>query len=315
MATVDSLIRDILGSHGISEAAPIAVTWINNKYQELALMQLRHLRHVGELGVPAVVSTGTVSVTRGSTAVTGLLTTFVTEVGSGAQEYWYFRTSSAWYKVATIGGETALTLASAFAEDDVSGGSYQLVKRFHALGASARWLRAVVHTRLRRRLNLISQDEMDYRFPGRLHTGIYPSFVSHVGFTAADIMEVEVYPPPVTSEILHYVYYNFAPTLTIASSIPAELDTFLLKEGVLVDLYRYLAARAAQSGKIEVAAYWRNEARAQETAWSDKKKSVKLTRGVDDLAFVLERFGGAGLPPYDQRTAHDIVLDRWNWPA
>lgn len=318
MATVEELVRDVLGSLGSSAGAPLAAKWVDNRYKDLvSRVKFRHLRSVGELAVPAVVNEGTVVTTRGSTTVTGTSTTFETDLGgTGSKEYWWFRASSAWYKVASVTSETVLVLASEFAEDDVSGGGYVLVKRHLALDSNARWLGKAVHTRLRRTLDEISLTAMDVRYPGRRLTGVYPFAIAQVGTDSSNSLMVEVYPPPSASEIIHYVYWDLPTALSVGSTIPPQVDAHVLKEGVMVDAYRYEKALALRAGMIEKAAVWRNEERAQMTTWERTiTRAVKADRGVDDLTFILQMTGGRSNRGDWQRTARDIVLDRWDYPA
>jgi len=317
MATVEEIVRDLLGSLATSAGAPIAARWVNNRYQELvAKVKFRHLREIGELLVPAVVDDGTVNVTRGSTTVTGSGTSWTTDIGNGAQTYWYIKPASAWYKIASVDSDTQITLATAFAEDDVSGNSYAAVKRHLPLDSSARWIGDFVHTRLRNKLDgPLSYEEMNRRYPGRKLTGSYPEAVGLVGTDDNNALIVEVYPPPDESEIIHYVYWKLPSALTFSSTIPPQIDPHVLKEGALIDLYRYEMAEALRLGKVDAAGFWRNESRAQMTKWENYIQEAKQAdRGADDTSFILERVGRR-MWVGEQRTARDIVLDRWTWPA
>jgi hypothetical protein len=146
MATVEEVVRDLLGSLATDAGAPIAAKWADNRYKELcSRVRFRHLRQVGELVIPGYADTGTLAITRDSTAVVGTSTVFTTDVGSGAQEYYWIRPSVAWYKIASITTDTALVLSSAFSEATVTAASYKIVKRHHALDSNARWLGEFVH--------------------------------------------------------------------------------------------------------------------------------------------------------------------------
>jgi hypothetical protein len=68
-----------------------------------------------------LVGTGTITLTSGSTAVTGSGTTFTTDVQAG----WQISTDTVtWYTVANVGGNTTLTLTSS-ATSSVSGSAYR----------------------------------------------------------------------------------------------------------------------------------------------------------------------------------------------
>lgn len=313
MTTVDELARDVLASIATDANAIAAAKWIDNRYKEMvSRVRFRHLREVGELSLPAVYDTGTVTITRGSTTVTGSSTQFETDLSSGSQEYYYFRTSTAWYRISSVTSETELELSSAFAEDDVSAGSYKIVKRFHPLASDARWMGDFVHTRLRKRLERVSLDMLDIRAPGRSLAGNIPHLVAQVGVDSNGYVEVEVYPPPVESEIIHYIYWTLPSTLAIGSTIPPVIDPYTLKEGVLTDFYRYEKAAAIRKGNIEAAGLWRNEEKAQKSIWEKCiKDAIRTSRGSDDITLILEMFPGSARM-HDQRTARDYVYVNWS---
>ena len=265
MATVDEVIRDALASIATDVNAIAAAKWLDNRYKEMvSKVKFRHLRVVGELSVPGIYTTGTVTLTRGSTAVVGDSTQFETDIGATAQEYYYFRAGTAWYKIASVTDETNLVLSSVYAEDDAADASYTIVKRYHALASDARWLGDFYHTRLRRTLNsTLSLVELDMLFPGRTLVGNIPLYAVQVGVDSNTVPMYEIYPPPQNSEIFHYIYWTLPPTLSIGSTIPSVIDPYTLKEGIFIDLYRYEKALALRKGNIEQAAVWRNEEKTQ----------------------------------------------------
>ena len=314
MATVDEVVRDVLASIATDAQGIAAAKWVDNRHKEMmSKVRFRHLREVGELPLPGVYDTGTVSVTRGSTSVTGVGTQFETDLTAGAQEYYYFRTGTVWYKIASVTNETTLVLATAFAEEDVSAGGYKIVKRHHPLAPTARWIGDFVHTRLRTVLKSdMSLTELDMIAPGRTIAGNIPTYAVEIGEDSDGYKKYEVYPPPENSELLHYVYWKIPTTLAIDSTIPQGIDPWTLKEGVLVDLYRYEKARAIRAGNIEQAATWRNEEQTQQTRWARIiKDAIRTSRGSDDLTLILNWFG-AHRPMRDQQTARDYVRDNWS---
>ena len=317
MATVEEIVRDLIGSIASDAGAMIAAKWVDNRYQELvSKTKFRNLRAIGELTIPATYTTGTISATRGSTTITGVATDWLVGIGAGAQDYYYFKGASAWYKIDSITNALALELESEFAEDDLAAGSsYTIVKRHHVLAADARWLTSFIHTRLRRELVIISLDEMNAMHPGRVLTGTYPLEVAQVGFgVAGTAIMVEFYPASNTSELIHYVYTKLPTNLTISSTIPTVIDAIVLKEGAYVDLCRYEMAKAARAGNVDQSALWRNEMRASLTKWKEHiHDAAKTQRGVDDISFVLTRYGNSYPLSSDQRNARDVVLDRWSY--
>jgi hypothetical protein len=313
MATVEELVRDILASVSSDAGGLLVAKWADNRYKEMvAKVRFRHLRKVGELSLPAVIDTGTVTTTRDSTAVTGDSTTFETDMSAGSQEDYYFRAGQNWYKIASVTDDTNLVLASGYAEDAVADGSYKIVKRTHALASDARWFGDFVLTRLRKRLTSISLDELDIRAPGRTIVGSIPDTVAQIAINSSGYPNVEIYPPPEESELIHYVYWSLPTALTMASTIPPVIDQYTLKEGTLIDLYRYEKAAAIRKGNIEQAAVWRNEEKSQESKWRQViNDAIRTSRGTDDISFILQ-MPNVAFQSRDQRTARDYILDNWS---
>lgn len=316
MATVDELARDVLASIATDVNALAAAKWIDNRYKEMvARIKFRHLRQVGELILPGIFDTGTIDATRASTAIAGTSTQFSTDItAAGDAEYCFFRTRSAWYKTSTAGSETSLTLSSAFSEEDVDDGAFVIVKRHHPLASDARWVGEFYFTRLRRSLALVSLTELDMLFPSRILAGSNPTHVAQVGVDSDGYLMYEVYPPPVESEIIHYIYWKLPTDLTISSTLPAVIDPYTLKEGVLIDLYRYEKAAAIRKGNVEQAGIWRNDENVQRGVWEKAiSHAISTSRGSDDLSIILNMYPGMPMGGGEQRTAHDYISDNLNW--
>jgi len=315
MATVEEIVRDIQASGPDGISGMSIARWIANRYREMvSRVRFDNLISKGEITVPGVVDTGTISATRGSTTITGDSTTFVTDVGSGSQTHYWFRAGSAWYIISSIASETSLTLATAFAEDDVSDVAYVIVKRTHSLDSGARWIGEFTHTRRHRDLGTpVSEVELDLRAPGRLLAGVDPMIVAQAGLDSSGYVQVEVYPPPAESEILHYHFTALPSDLTMSSTIPQLIDPYTLKEGALVDVYSKAMSMALDRGNADVAAVFSNSAAKQRTIWRDALKSAQYTQDSSkNKSFVLAPFFGGGRKGTDITTAHDHVLVNWS---
>jgi len=314
MTTVDELARDVIASNATNANAIAAAKWIDNRYKEMvSTVKFRHLRKVGELSLPAKYNTGTLAITRGSTAVVGTGTQFETDIGATTHEYYYLRTNSAWYRIASVTDETNLVLDSAYAEATVTAASYDIVKRTHPLATNARWIGEFYHTRLRVNLKKISLDGLNSIVPGRPLIQSIPQYVAEAEVDSNGYRTVEIYPPPVTNELVNYIYWTLPPTLSIGSTIPSVIDPYTLKEGVLIDLYRYEKALAIRNGNIEQAALWRNDEKAQASTWRKAiQQAAKTDRGSDDISLILQMFHGSRPDRYDQKTASDYIYDNWS---
>lgn len=319
MATVSELVRDVLASAATDAGGIACAKWVDNRYKEmLATVKFRSHRVIGELSLPAVVPTSsegsTVDATRGSTGITGTDSTWATSPTTSPGDDWYFRARSAWYRIASVTSNTVLTLDSAFAEDDVDDGSYSIVKRYHSLASDARRLGTFVHSRLRTDLESISLDELNIIAPGRILVGSIPRYVAEVGTDSDGYKSVEIYPPPTKTELLYYVYWKQPTSLTVNGDIPQYIDPYVLKEGTLVDLYRFEKAASLRKGNVEAAATWANEEHKQRTRWRGMLKDArKADRGVDDVTLILDMMVNSrrGRWP-DITTAREDVLATWS---
>ena len=318
MGTVKTVARQVLAAVDSDVSYLLVVRWIDSRYKELvSKVRFRHLRKIGELAVPAVYTTGTVAATRGSTTLTGTSTEWETTIGSGSQEDWYIKLTSAWYKIASVDSETQLTLATAFSEDTVTAATHETAKKFIAVDSSARWLGSFVFTRLRVNLgDPISMNRLDALAPGRLLTASYPLWVAQGPNNSSNVIRVELYPYCNESEIIHYIYWDLPSTLSEDTTVPPQIDDHILREGALIDLYRYLKSRAYHNGLTDIGNSWRNDEHAQRTIWNRLIQDAKRTdRGADDTTFVLQTFGGGVSQGGDIRDAHDMVYSRWTYPG
>jgi hypothetical protein len=124
---------------------------------------------------------------------------------------------------------------------------------------------------------------------------------------------IEVYPPPENSEIIRYIFWDMPTALTITSTLPLQIDPYIFKEGMLIDAYRYMKAKAILAGNLEAAAMYRNDEMTSMTKWEKFiQQAIKADRGVDDISLILQtaRRGAWRGQGGDYRTAHDIVFDR-----
>jgi len=314
MATVSDIARDLLGSLASDASMPIAVKWIDNRYKQLVgRVKFRHLRRVGGLYIPGSVTTGTITMTQGSTTLTGSSTTWTTSPGAfsaGAQPYYFIRTNATWYEISAITGDEAGSLSYAYADSDVTDSSYTLIKRYHALPSTVRWLGAFAHERLGTSLGPpISLQHLDAIAPRRTLVGSPPAYVAQKGTNSSGALVIEIYPFQSTPELLHYVYWDLPTTLDVNTTIPPQIDPYILKEGAYIDYCRYQMALKDRAGKLEATAFWRNEFRAAETRFDAMiRDAVRTDRGDSDAA-ILQRSISSSRRSYDA----DIKTATQDW--
>lgn len=307
MPTVEEVARDVAGLIGSDNDLLLVGQWVSRRWQEIAnSTTLRALQRIGELVVPAAYSTGTVSATRGSNSITGTSTAWSQDLVGR-----HLRINVNWYEIVQVASSTSLLLKSNYAEDTISDAGYHIVQRHNKLAADARKLGVFVHMRLRRPLQTVSQMGLNLMIASRFEVNSVPSFVSELTPDTDGTRQVEIYPYPMDTELIHYQYWAEPQALGFNDYIPGNVDTEALREGVLVDVYRFLANKLAMEGKIDAAAYYRNEARSQETSWKNvhKKRLLQQDEGTDDLEFILMRNGAHPRGHQDRviDTAYDQV--------
>lgn len=293
----------------------LASTWVAQRYIEMVTkVRYRQLRKIGEVVVPATILAGTVTVVEGSDIVTPDATALAawSAIPNDGLVGRYLRFQDAeWYQVMQfVGG--VVTLASPYAVAGAAGIGYNLAARYITLADDARWLGDFMHMRLWKPLEIVPLETLDYIAPGRPYAQGVPSVMSEIGLSADGRRVVEIYPYPSQSEIINYVYWALPLTLTFESEIPRMIPAYTLKEGALINAMRYKMSQALTLGKVDEAAVWRNEFRAQETKWYNKilPDAARADRGVDDVTMIVQGFGSRYGRPWI-RTAHDQVYNSW----
>lgn len=310
MTKVEEVAQSALSAVSCAAGRVLTATWVNDRYRQLiGKVRFKHTRKIGELAIPAVITAGTVTTVRGSKYVVG--NAAAQAAWSTAQIGWHFRGGVTWYRVVGVSPvNKTLELASPFAEDALTAAGYALAQRYLDLPTSVRSLDLFVHMRRRTSFHCVPLEFLDALAPSRNNISTGPGYVTELGQGENGGKSVEVYPMSATSEVLHYVYRELPERLNLTDTLPSVIDGYVLKEGVLVDVMRWLQAQAANGGKPDIAALWRNDSRAQETKWDKAiNAAIMADRGVDDYTFVLEsaRFLGENRQSFDIVTAQDQV--------
>lgn len=324
---VEDVARAALAAVDTDAGLLRAVRWTSERYRELTQRaRFRHLRTIGEVHVPAPLTTGLCTVVRDSNRVTGNAAASVTWTTSLIGRH--LRVQVTWYEIVdVIPSATAavLILKAAYAEAPAATQptGYRIVQRHVALAHDVRYLGEFLFMRRRRRLRPISLAELDMMFPGRNNITNGPRVVCEIGTTPDGVSGpsgeftgprkiIEMYPYSDLSETYRYAYWPVSRDLQIGDMLPDALDLTLLKRGVLVDVFRYEMAKAARMGQMDKAQLYRNEMRAQTTEWEGAiLDAIKADKGLDDVTFIL-RTGGV-MPSDDPliKDAHDMVYARW----
>ena len=315
MSTVSDVARIVQAAISSEAGYLLIAQWISDRYAQVAAKaRFRHLRKIGAFTAPAVINTGTVSITSGTLVVTGNAAAIATWSPDIVGRH--FRGANAWYEINSFNTDNTITLKTAYTEDTVTAGTYVIAARYITLDPVARWISdKLVVGRTRRIISRLSTEEMDTQFRGRiLQSSNWPLAWSEIGSRADSTGKfaklIEIYPAFTDAEIMYYTYWEIAPTLALADELPHGIDAYTLKEGALIDAMRQKSAIAADKNQVEIAAFWRNEYRAQETRWKGiMMEIITSDRGQDDASFILSGVG-RGVFGGDIKTASDEIYAR-----
>jgi hypothetical protein len=267
------------------------VKWASERYRELTSQaRFKHLRQMGELTIPAPLTTGTGSITPGSATVVGDAT--ASPVWTSDLIGRHFRAQRNWYQIIDVlpsATAAQLILASVYAESGLGTTGYKIVQRFTKMPPNLRFMGEFVHMRLGRHLPIRSSLAAARSNPSRRLVAFGPAFVVDVGADPESARRlVEFYPYPTQREQVVFTWYPISRDLRRSDVLPNEVDVALMKAGVLIDIYRYEMAKSQRAGSVEAAGLWRNEVRAQETYWDKKMEDmIRNDRATDDLTFLL----------------------------
>ena len=311
MATVEDIVKDVQAISPNDSPTVAIARWLDNRYRELvSKVQFRHLRKTAELVLPATITSGTVTATRGSTTVTGTGTTWATDPGTGDNAHHYIRIREAWYKIASVASDTSLTLSQAYSEASGSDVTYAIAKRTHSLNASVRWLGEFIFPRLRYNLVRMGLAELEITYPGRHQAQMYPTCWAQQGVDDDGTVTVEIYPPPRETELIKYTYWEIPNRLGFLDTIPNQIDPYVLKEGVLIDFYRHLMVLNLQNGSVEVGSLYMKAEMDQQKIWNRAiLDAVKTQKAANDVSFALKYWKDSSIR--DIKTARDQIYSTW----
>lgn len=309
---VKDIARSAAAAVDCSAGIVLVSQWVSERYRQFVRRgHLRSLRTVEHLRLPAPVTAGTMAITLGSaTAVPNAAA--ITALGTAtdyADHYIRFAPGTTWYAVESWTGGV-LRLTSAVTDNTATTAGYTMVQRYHDLPENIRWATSFVHDRFFRELRQRTTEEMNLFWPSRVLVGPPPVSYAEAPRSAQGRKRVEFYPYMATAETVHYIAWSIPPVLGYDDEIPSEIDTEMLKEGTLIDIYRWEAAKALRAGQADVAATLGNYARQQATQWygRDVPEAVAAERAMDDIQMILETAGGNTRGPgRDIMSARDQV--------
>lgn len=315
MPRIDDIARGVLAAIASDANLLLAGQWVADRYIQLCgRARFEHLREVGELVIPASITTGTITVAVGSKTVTG--DSDASAAWSAAIRGRHILLNNIWHEIVEVSGAT-ITLRSEYTGDAITAGAYTIVPRYVTID-NVRTVGEFRHSRRNMPLDKRSDILVDATDPQRLLVSDGPTTVSEIGVAkdsgsgAGLSRRFEFYPYCRDAEMIHYVYYANPPRLKLGDYVPDSVDEYILREGALIDHMRYKMAKATDAGQIEQAAIWRNEYRTQESSWEKKiPLAIRADKSSDDQTFIMHKItSGGGSPTRDITTARDQVWSR-----
>lgn len=129
-------------------------------------------------------------------------------------------------------------------------------------------------------------------------------------FTVTNQKLIEIYPLNNQSETLTYTYWSIPPQLALTDSLPPEIDAYILREGVLVDVYRYKTHALLEVGKIQESEIYANKEARQRTIWEQCIQDALVADQAYHNTMSVQLTGGA----YTDYHEEDIITAR-DWAS
>jgi hypothetical protein len=212
----------------IPELNPLVVqTQINLVYQRLLReYKWNFLKTHDFLSTFAPYSTGTVTVSNGSTAVAGAGTAFTT-AGVAVGDYVRFGAAGVeknFYEILTVTDNTNLVLSDAYVGSLTSGAAYSIFRTIYNLATDFSEFISIGHESP---IHEVSSTYLNFDDPLRETSGKPTRYVMR-GQTAGGVKKVEFYPNPAGK---YLIYYDYMKTV---SDMSADTDSSVIRDDVLL---------------------------------------------------------------------------------
>lgn len=246
---ISSLLDAVLYATGHSTPATettkrrAILQYVNNRYQDICMgTHWRWLKAAYDFNLEAPYSTGTVTVTLGDTAVTGVGTDW-SLLPISAKDLFFVDGSSVVYHVSTRDSSTALTLETEFSEDTSADTGYMIARNQYKLPKETDHLVSFI---------VNSQDKMiplgiaDFRRVQSSQAGLtgQPKYYTMSRRdTDDDAVYIEVYPSPDKKYQCHIDYtVRIAYLIDSTDCYPIIPDRYraVLYYGALAEFYQFL---------------------------------------------------------------------------
>lgn len=216
----------------------LAKKFINQRYRRLADMRgWAGLRAEGEFLINAAYSTGTVTVTRNSTTVTGSGTAWAaSDVGRQFQA----GNRAPAYTITAVASGTSLTLDRVYGGDTASGSAYRILDAYVTVPADFKRFIVVTDPAQNWRLrHWVTQEEINRWDPARTYTGS-PWALADRRFNSSGVPQYELWPYGTSAKNFPFYYTKQVADLAVDDDQPFyPLRGDELVKGALADLCRW----------------------------------------------------------------------------
>lgn len=327
--TVQDTALQILAATASDAGVQLAVNWLNQRYAELiSRTRMRQNRRYGSLYMPQPITLPTVSATAGTTSITFSVAPKDPVSGNNVSvQGWQIRTNVTWYWItAHVSGQTTATIETPYSDATGTGLNCTMVKRYLPItDPSARWVSAIVHPRRRKRLRFKPGDQFNEQYPSRPLVGAFPwcwteapRFIGALDISpilgSSGQKFVEIYPYSNIAETFGYIYWNVPTSFAVTDSLPPEIDEYVLREGVLIDVYRYKQEQALKDAtKVQLGEVYANLVSRQMAVWEKVIQQAMVTDALyhNEVPVEVDMFSDSGEYSGDITTAHDWIMSGW----
>lgn len=262
----------------VDEVTDICEDWIDWVQDDICRRHdFSFLIDYGQINTTPSYSTGTVEITQDSTTVTGTGTVWTSDmVGrlikfSGSDEY---------YEISAVGGNTSLTLSSAYIGTTDTDATYEIYRVYYPLASDfkkMKWVKQIITPARLKPLPELTfaeyvPDEFDYS--GEL-VGYILSGVDSSGYTL-----IRPYPIQTTRKRIYYCYKKQLPTINTTgatSAIPSDWHMLFVYK-----LAQFVYHRNDNMGQKETQMYQMYEEDLKKFIAEDSQKTDDISYQMQD---------------------------------
>ena len=220
-STLQTEVYDQTGMDSTDSATQTRVSrWLNLVQQDIcARWPWNYLRSRESIVTVPDYKTGTVSVSSGGTAVTGIGTTFTTTQGNG-QYYLQFAGANDWYQVTAQISGTSLTIATPYQPlANAVGVTYTLRQFFYSLSSACDRICDVKNWNTPLKLDELFPRDVDFAQPNPQSTNVSYGFIPY-GYDSSNNVQIIPYPFPSDARLFEIKTFKRPTDMAVAGDLP-----------------------------------------------------------------------------------------------